>query len=513
MTKGKRSTPQGAADVPNPSRHGTPTWARALWWATLLLGAAVLLASLPAYARFIQGHNPFYPEAPADPFSTIGGLTSLFTSLTCFALAIVLFRRKRNEPMALFVSFYLISYGAILAGPLEFLGPLLPWLGDFTVGVVQPIFFALPTIAMMVLFPNGRPIPRWTRWLIFVAALEIVLLPLPWISGVLFPTSLALASQLLYGSWIILATVFVLAVYGQVYRYRRVSTPAQRHQTKWVLVGFVFWWLLMLVQSVPYVYVTSLPPGAPQPAWATALAALWFLSLSIVPICLTIAILRYRLYEIDLIINRALVYGGLTAVLAGLYSASISLFQKAFIAVTGEQSDAAIVLTTLILASVFTPLRTRLQTAVDRRFKDVHDPPRRLRALAYEIVQGIWVLHPQQAAHRLLAESVAAFGATGGAVYWGRGRLERQTDRIGEWKDHEAVTAALTAENQVLGRIVLGPRRDQSSYSPEDRRALAESAEAVAVAFFNSPLAPRPRRRQTPAAKTPADRRRRREGR
>ncbi len=115
----------------------------------------------------------------------------------------------------------------------------------------------------------------------------------------------------------------------------------------------------MILQSAPYFYLQNLPPDAPAPGWAAASASLWWLTLSIIPVTLSVAVLRYRLYQIDLIINRALVYGALTAILAGLYSASISLFQKVFIALTGEKSDAAIVLTTLILASTFTPIKTR----------------------------------------------------------------------------------------------------------------------------------------------------------
>jgi hypothetical protein len=187
---------------------------------------------------------------------------------------------------------------------------------------------------------------------------------------------------------------------------------------------------------------------------------LWWFSLSIVPICLTIAILRYRLYEIDVIINRALVYGCLTAILAGLYSASISLFQKVFIALTGEQSDAAIVLTTLILASAFTPLRTRLQNAVDRRFKDVHDPARRLQALADEIRQGIWVFtlsRPPTDCCRL----VTAFGAIGGAL-WGvrrtRSRNTRGMERQGE-------PSATQPPKTRLWTDCTGPMRDHSVYS------------------------------------------------
>ena len=99
---------------------------------------------------------------------------------------------------------------------------------------------------------------------------------------------------------------------------------------------------------------------------AIALAAGCFL-----PIAAAIAIMRHRLYNIDSLINRALVYIPLTGILGGLYAAGVALFQRIFVAVTGDKSDAAIVLATLVLASLFTPIKNALQTFVDKRFKPV----------------------------------------------------------------------------------------------------------------------------------------------
>jgi hypothetical protein len=92
------------------------------------------------------------------------------------------------------------------------------------------------------------------------------------------------------------------------------------------------------------------------------------------PLAVGIAILRYRLYEIDVIINRTLVYGLLTAVLAGLYTGALALFQRLFVAITGQGSDLAIVMTLFVLATVFTPIKTSLQTAVDTRLKAAPAP-------------------------------------------------------------------------------------------------------------------------------------------
>jgi putative oligomerization/nucleic acid binding protein len=90
------------------------------------------------------------------------------------------------------------------------------------------------------------------------------------------------------------------------------------------------------------------------------------IAVTLIPTATGIAILRYRLYEIDIIINRTLVYAALTAVLAGVYTAAVAFFQRLFVAVTGESSDVAIVLTLFVLATVFTPLKNALQANADR---------------------------------------------------------------------------------------------------------------------------------------------------
>jgi hypothetical protein len=98
--------------------------------------------------------------------------------------------------------------------------------------------------------------------------------------------------------------------------------------------------------------------------------ALSYIGLVAMPSAIGIAVLRYRLYGIDLIINRAFVYGAMTAILAGIYTASIRLFNALFVAFTGEESDAALVITTLLLATTFTPIRKYLEELAERHFKE-----------------------------------------------------------------------------------------------------------------------------------------------
>ena len=470
------------APAPSPRRANLFRLAHAAWVVVAVLALGVFLASISGYSIAFQGQNPFTPGSDSSSgFFVLSGLASMATAFVSFALAFLLFRRRRNDRMALFVSFYVLSYGVVMAGPLEYLNPLVPGAQAVTGWLIQPVFFTAPTAWLAILFPDGRPVPPWTKWLIPLSMASLLFLP--FVDERSISAFDTLPAQILGVIWMAL---FAAAFWAQIYRYRRVSTPAERDQTKWVVVGLAVWMGVMLLLSIPYLYIQNLPPATPPPAWAAASGSVWFLSLAIIPVALTIAILRHRLYDIDVIINRALVYGALTAILAGLYSASISLFQKLFQAVTGEKSDAAIVLTTLVLASAFTPVRTRLQTTVDRRFKDVHDAQRRLDALAEEIRHGLWVLSPRQASRRLLDEAVAAFDAEGGAVYLRLRGRKRLAHSSGIWSGHPALVVPPAAGRKEYGRLALGPRKSDAGYTPEDAAILARSAEALASAFEES---------------------------
>jgi len=279
------------------------------------------------------------------------------------------------------------------------------------------------------------------------------------------------------GTWLLL---YGFAFGAQIYRYRRVSTPVQQKQTKWIIFGFVVWLILMILQSIPYIYLANLSPETPPPAWATTGTLLWWLMVATVPVTLSISTLRYRLYDIDLIINRAILYGAMTAILAGMYSASISLFQKVFIALTGAKSDAAIVLTTLILATTFTPIKTRLQVIIDRRYREMNEPLERLADFSKQIESGIWVVDRKLILERLLTVAMSAFGAVNGAVTWFEGSGEKFQIVHGEWNGESHLSAALINDNKLYGQIYLGPRKNAVEYTPKDSTSLSSVADSVA---------------------------------
>ena len=177
--------------------------------------------------------------------------------------------------------------------------------------------------------------------------------------------------------WVIVAAYAVLPLLplcmlasglSLVLRFRR-STGEERQQIKWISFAasvVVILYLVAMIASLIH----------PTDAWSTAGSVLWLNLLTIaslmsfitIPIAVGFVMLRYRLYDIDVLINRALVYGSLTLVLAGLYAGTIVMLQVAFRGLTGQHSSLAIVASTLALAALFHPLRRRIQGFIDRRF-------------------------------------------------------------------------------------------------------------------------------------------------
>jgi hypothetical protein len=286
-------------------------------------------------------------------------LLGIIPAVAYFAVAAIIFWRKSDEPMALFTALLLVLFAATIWGSTKELGeihPILEWLSR----VLEALSFAL-LFLFFYLFPNGRFVPRWTRWL--AGVLIAVTVPM-----VLFP-----ASPLNIERWPILAYVLVLlgwllaGVCAQVYRYLRVSSPTQRQQTKWVLFGYTAALGGYLGWISFYAILPLARPGSRLVAdmiGATVTSGLML----IIPLSFGVAILRYRLYDIDVVINRTLVYGSLTATLVALYFGGIVVLQRLFVLLTGEQSTLAIVASTLLIAALFSPLRRRIQAFIDRRF-------------------------------------------------------------------------------------------------------------------------------------------------
>src|SRR5215211_1538718 len=357
---------------PRPSPPSTTLRGRWLLFACLswVVVASIVIglhvAGIPyAYARTINNLNFDRLTTEQVRLFKYLGLTPEFyaaytvalpvgTMVVFIAIATVIFWRRSEDRMALFAAFMLVVFGgaALTSDVPRALAAAHP-----TLWFPVHLFEYLGQVAFVVffyLFPNGRFVPRLTRWL----AIAVALLYVP---SIFFPvSSLDLLSGPLFIGFI------GSLVIAQVYRYRRVSSPVERQQTKWVVFGVAiaivgFGVILTLVRFVP-----SLEPAGPLGEMAASTYVYGFIVL--IPLSIGVAIMRSRLYDIDILVNRTLVYSSLTVLLAATYVGGVVGLQYVFRALTGQGSTLAVVASTLVIAALFVPLRRRVQGFVDRRF-------------------------------------------------------------------------------------------------------------------------------------------------
>ena len=191
------------------------------------------------------------------------------------------------------------------------------------------------------------------------------------------------------GNWplVLIAADFLLLLGStagvQVYRYLRVYNPVQRQQTKWLVYAFsVIGVLLVLFLAIGGLVPAFNQPDSPYRLARATMTIIFFL---LIPLSIGIAILRYRLWDIDVIINRTLVYGMLTAMLALVYAGLVIALQFLLHGLTGQAAEnpLAVVASTLVIAALFNPLRRRIQTFIDRRFyRRKYDAARTLEAFS-----------------------------------------------------------------------------------------------------------------------------------
>jgi hypothetical protein len=198
---------------------------------------------------------------------------------------------------------------------------------------------------------------------------------------------------------------------------------------------------------------------------------------------------RYHLYDIDAILNRTLVYVIVSGFLAGLTAALSGAIQATFIAVTGQRSDAAIVITTLILVGVFSPAREIVQRFVDSRYKRSAKGITGLQPFAAEVRQFAGISDPQRLVTRLLSESVAAFDSSGGAAELRASDGSFSISTVRDWDGDAYVTTTISDALGTAARIRLGPRASGGTYSEDDVAKVQEAADAVAEVIAERPRA------------------------
>ena len=357
---------------------------RFMWAALIVLILAFFFANLPVY--FAQLHTICGGSVCAPWQLTVANaralqdagisvslyanfnlVLSLFSSLVWVAVAAFIAWRKSNDWLALLASLLLVSQGVLqfsgsLSTPLEY---------SSNAWYMPTVFLFLldTTLYLLVfsLFPNGRFVPAWMRWLVTAEiALGVIFYLLPTSSSntetlLTSPT----ASQLLF-IWVNIIGGWVSIIGGQMYRYRRVSSPTERQQTKWVVLGIIEGPVLGVLYYFPLLLFPSL--RAPDSLYFLLFKPIFITVFLFAPLCFGIAILRYRLWDIDVLINRTLVYGALTVSLTGVYVSLIIGLSALLRGIISQDNSVAIVLSTLAIYFLFQPLRRRIQRSIDRRF-------------------------------------------------------------------------------------------------------------------------------------------------
>jgi len=299
-----------------------------------------------------------------DSFAAYTVAMDILFAAVCTVVALLIFWRRSDDRMGLLVSLALITFGtATFVFTMEALATRHPawetptsflhFLGAASFGL------------FLYLFPDGRFVPRWTRWVVLVW----IVWQLPryfFPNWYLSPSPYTWHSLTNTAVWL---SALSTAIYSQGYRYRRTASSAQRQQIKWVVFG--------ISAALAGFLGISLMLGvfAPEPTSPGTLLAylvgntfIGYLAILLIPLSIGLAVLRYHLFDIDLIINRTLVYVTLTVILAVFYEGTIVVLQNVFRVLTGQESQVAVVASTLAIAAMFEPLRRRIQGLVDRAF-------------------------------------------------------------------------------------------------------------------------------------------------
>jgi hypothetical protein len=335
------------------------TVARRAWPAVTALALVANLLALPGFARSQLNHT-IRAELPGWHLSPAGYVTieiaySAVPILIFLAISSVIYFRAAREPVALFCAYTLVALafgiGGFLSG-LTITSPVLNALSVILTAAAQVMggwFF--------LIFPSGKFVPRWSRWCVLAVAVGVLVVVVPSIARVQ-PVSNAVQP---FGDGLLL-----LSGGAQVYRYRRVSTPTERQQTKWVVFGVAACIALFAVLLLLDLLVTMVAPSVRHSQVAGNLipGGLWILGVTFIPVCIGVAVLRTHLWDIGLVISRTVTYAVVTALLVGVYAGLVLLTTR----VLPFHAAVAVAMSTLAAAAFFNPLRHRVQRAVDRRF-------------------------------------------------------------------------------------------------------------------------------------------------
>lgn len=333
-----------------------PSLARTGWSLVLLVAASVCALSFPDSLR---GAAANCPAPGCADFAGVQAVVQLTVAAVWLATAaVVLLAAPPSRPTAWIGATFIVQALAVTAGP-----ALVVAGADRTGRALEAVALGMAMLVTAT-FPDGRFVPSWLRWVFAGFVVEQAFV-------VVFPPSGGSAMDVVGG--LVYFAVLATAVGGQVYRYRRVSDTVQRRQTKWLVYGLAISFAVSLAVSLPYFTPDWAPSlaaaGSPYDHFQAIVSAL---AVAVIPVCITIAVVREQLFDIDVVIGRTLVYASLTLVVALVYLAVVA---GAGALLGGPGETLLPLLAAAVVAVLFQPLRALLQGRVRRLLYGLQDEP------------------------------------------------------------------------------------------------------------------------------------------
>jgi hypothetical protein len=362
----------------SPERHSSARlhgrWlllARGVWLALVVLSLAIFFVNLPVYLALLQtpcaGPACQWQQLTHSQAEMLKGMglsladyvvftlaLALASVVMCLVVSTLIIWRRPDDRIALIVALMLVTLGPIIvvADP-PAASPW--WVPDACLTFLNGFLLVL----VFLLFPTGQFVPHWMRWTVAVFLVGDLSFFFP--DTPLLPNVSAI--QL---GWLVVVGELTTVAAAQLYRYRRVSSPRERQQTKWVVFGLAVPITVYMLLTVLGLFFPMLVERSPLLLLASNEAA--FTLPLFLPLSFGFAILRYRLWDIDSIINRTLVYGTLTVTLTAVYVGLVIGLQTLLRGLISQDNSVAIVLSTLVIAALFQRLRHGIQRSIDRRF-------------------------------------------------------------------------------------------------------------------------------------------------
>lgn len=285
-------------------------------------------------------------------------------------VGILIYFQKSNDLVTVSTSLLLVSFGTTNLNIITSLAMFYPAM-EIPTRIAKFISWSL-LIPILYTFPNGKFIPSGTRWL----ALIWIGTNLAWLIYPDLPNNPTQSGMLTQPFWFYFYLAwFLSSVIAQVFRFKRSKSLTQKQQTKWAVFGFCIAVAGTFLEELPAMINPGLMnSNTPEGVLYTSVSVTFFLLFMLfVPITLGISIRRNRLWDIDFVINRSLVYGLASGLLALVFTGIFFLLQYLFERLTGvQQSALAVVASTLTITGLFTPVRSRMQTFIDRQLYGIH---------------------------------------------------------------------------------------------------------------------------------------------